>query len=123
MKRITTGIVLSLLLSGLILWASASEAGTVAFVKSGIKYIDDQVLSGFMSGIKKDTKVVIVEDMKKAQIVNRIHEIRPGVIFVVGNEALEKVRNIKNIAIIAVVPSHPPYSLKIIVFESQQERI
>ena len=121
MKRIAVGIVLSLLLSGLILWAS--NMAKIAFVGSGLKDIDDHVLTEFMS-TNKDAMMIIIDEKEPDQIIKRIREIRPVLILAVSNATLEKLKRIDDIPILAVVeddtqPPSPPKK----IYETGQIRI
>jgi putative ABC transport system substrate-binding protein len=94
-------------LFSLILSAATVFAGDILVLQSmRVKPFDD-ALRGFKSVCKGESKTVVVADAQGTDFVRMAREERPELIFAIGAEALNKVKNIRDIPVIYSMVLNP----------------
>lgn len=67
----------------------------------------DDVLRGFTSICKRESKTVVVADMEGTDFISMAHKEHPELILAIGAEALNKVKNIRDIPVIYSMVLNP----------------
>lgn len=102
MRTLSLTFLFSLLLS-----AASAFAGDVLVLQSmRVKPFDD-VLRGFTSICKRESKTVVVADMEGTDFISMAHKEHPELILAIGAEALNKVKNIRDIPVIYSMVLNP----------------
>lgn len=99
-------IILSILLLSILLWPSITASEEIVAIQSlNIKPYND-ALRGFESACNCKVERFILSD-KRTDVLKTIREAEPDIIIAIGNNALERVKEIKNVPIVYLMILSP----------------
>lgn len=68
----------------------------------------DEAIEGFKSVCNSKIKRLVVSELERADVVEKISKIRPDIVIAVGMDALSRVKKIKNIPVVYLMVLNPP---------------
>ena len=96
-----------MLLSLIILHGAAAGGQEIVVVQSARLAPYEEALKGFQGICRTDITRIVISELERNDVIERINEIGPDIIIAIGMDALIKVKTIKEIPIVYLMIQNP----------------